>query len=104
VAELDNVAVLAMRKFCQKLGKSTSDIFQTWAAVLRLRGTNVWNKGETVWKMMRIPVGQEELEMNSRSIKKLQCWCMPTAPKWQMKSQQQQGLATVLATTFCLMI
>jgi hypothetical protein len=42
-------------------------------------------------------------ELNSRS-KKLQRWCVPTAPKWQMKSQQQQqGLAMVLATKFCLM-
>jgi hypothetical protein len=47
--------------------------------------------------MMSIPVGQERPELNSRS-KKLQRWCVPTAPKWQMKSQQQhQGLAMVRA-------
>jgi hypothetical protein len=54
--------------------------------------------------MMSIPVGQERSELNPTS-KKLQRWCVPTAPKRYMKSQQQQqqGLAMVLATKFCLM-
>jgi hypothetical protein len=85
-------------KFCQKLGKSASETFQM---IKQVYGEETfchsavfkWHKrfaqGETDLKMMSIPVGQELSEMNSRS-KKLQCWYVPTAPKQQMKLQQQQ--------------
>jgi hypothetical protein len=55
---------------------------EAWAVVLCLSGTNVLHRGtgETGWKTMSILVGQERSELNSIS-KKLQCWCMPTAPK-----------------------
>jgi hypothetical protein len=69
-------------KFCQKLGKSASEMFQMIKQVygeeaLGCSTVFKWHKhlhrGETVWKMMSIPVGQEWSELNSRS-KKLQCW------------------------------
>jgi hypothetical protein len=44
-----------------------------WALMLCLSDTNVLHRGETVWKMMSIQVGQERSELNSRS-KKLQHW------------------------------
>jgi hypothetical protein len=94
------------------LGKFISETFQmikqaygeeTWAIVLCLSGTNVLHRGENVWKMMSIPFGQEQSEPNSSS-KKLQRWCVPTAPKqWIKLQQQQQGLAMALATT-CLVL
>jgi hypothetical protein len=75
-------------KFCQKLGKSISETFQMmkqaygeepWAIMLCLNGTNVLHRGETVWKTMSIPVGQEQSELNSSS-KKLPRWFVPTTP------------------------
>jgi hypothetical protein len=72
-----------------------------WAVGLCLHGINVLHTEERVWELS-IPAGRECSELNSR-FKKLRVWCVPTAPKWQMKSQQQQGLAMVLATEFCLM-
>jgi hypothetical protein len=47
---------------------------KTTAVVLCLNGTEVLHRGETVQKMMSIPVGQ----LNS-GAKKLQLWCMPIA-------------------------
>jgi hypothetical protein len=55
-------------KFCQKLGKSASKTLQmikqayceeAMGLVLCLSGTNVLCRGETVWKMVSIPVSQE---------------------------------------------
>jgi hypothetical protein len=50
--------------------------------------------------------GRESLENDEHTgwprtvrtkLKKLQCWCVPTTPKWQIKSQQQQhGLAMLM--------
>jgi hypothetical protein len=71
-------------KFYQNLDKPASETFQTinqayGEEALGRSGTNVLYKGETVWKVMSIPVGQE-LDLNSGS-KKLQRWCVPAAPK-----------------------
>jgi hypothetical protein len=55
-------------KLCQKLGKSASETFQMIKQVYGeeasghnatfLSDTNVLHRGERVWKMMSIPVGQ----------------------------------------------
>jgi hypothetical protein len=51
-------------KFCQKLGKSTSETFQMikqayGKEALGRRAVFKWHRGETVWKMMSIPVRTE---------------------------------------------
>jgi hypothetical protein len=63
-------------KFCQKLGISASETFQMikqayGEEALGRRGTRVLHRGETAWKMLSIPVGQERPEQNS-GFKKLQ--------------------------------
>jgi hypothetical protein len=54
-------------KFCQKLGKSASEMFQKIKQAYGeeglghsgvFSGTNVLHNGETFWKMMSISVGQ----------------------------------------------
>jgi hypothetical protein len=76
-------------KFCQILGKSASETLQMLKQAygeeaLGHSAVSKWHKRtaqrETVWKIMSIPVSQERSELKSRS-KKLQSWCVPTAPK-----------------------
>jgi hypothetical protein len=73
-----------------KIGKAASETFQmikqahgkeSLSLVLCLSGTSFLHSGEILLKMMSIPVSQEWSELNLRS-KKLQRWCVPTAPKW----------------------
>ena len=53
---------------------------ETWIRVSnRWHLRDVSRKLETVWKMMRVLVGHKLFELNSR-LKRLPCWCVPTAP------------------------
>jgi hypothetical protein len=65
-------------RFCQKLGKPASKTFQMikqayGKETLGRSALFMWQKrfmqGETVWKMMSIPVGQEQSELKSRPKK-----------------------------------
>ena len=44
--------------------------------VLCLKGTNVFRRGERVWRMMSVLISHKRSELNARS-KKLECWCVP---------------------------
>jgi hypothetical protein len=99
-------------KFYQKLGKSTSKMFQMIKQAFSkealyhsvvISGSTVLHKEAKVWKMTSISVSQEWCKLNSRS-KTFQHWCVTTVPKQKMKSRQQKhGLAMVPVMRFCLM-
>jgi hypothetical protein len=75
-------------KFCQKLGKSASEMFQVIKQAYSeealgrcavFKWQNILHRGETVWKMMIIPVGQERSELNQdpRSCNVAACHTLP---------------------------
>ena len=75
-------------KVGQKLDKTAAETFEMMQKiygeyVLSHSFVVTWHriscKEETVWKMMCVLVGHKQFEMNARS-KKLQRWCVLTAP------------------------
>ena len=62
-------------KFCQKLGKTTTDIVQRMQqdygddalrCVLCLGDTDVFHKGDTVWRVICVLDGHKLFELNTR--------------------------------------
>jgi hypothetical protein len=98
-------------KFCQKLGKSSSETFQM---VKQAYSKEALGRSAVFKWHKRFAQGRDSLEDHEHTSqprmvrtelrsKELQLWCVPTTPKRYMKLQQQLGLTTVLGTKFCLM-